>query len=97
MTYVKTNIAGEKGGVGGVGFLTVGADASELNAHTYVYQPEKDLQGFTIEALPSADQYEPKADQRPTLDELMVGKVRSTCQPHLTCLCKAGGEGKSGG
>ena len=27
----------------------VGGDMSELNAHTYVYQPDKSLQGFTIE------------------------------------------------
>ena len=65
---------------------------SELNAHTYVYQPDKSLQGFTIEvkfssketsnndvsfqALPEADHYEPKQPPLPTLDELMIGKVR---------------------
>jgi len=66
---------GEKGGGGTAGFLSVGGDMSELNAHTYVYQPEKSLQGFTIEALPDADHYEPKQPPLPTLDELMVGKV----------------------
>ena len=29
--------------------IFVGGDMSELNAHTYVYQPDKSLQGFTIE------------------------------------------------
>ena len=29
--------------------VSSGGDMSELNAHTYVYQPEKSLQGFTIE------------------------------------------------
>merc|ERR1711970_1651356 len=67
---------GEKGGGGGTtGFLSVGGDMSELNAHTYVYQPDKSLQGFTIEALPEADHYEPKQPPLPTLDELMLGKV----------------------
>merc|ERR1712088_760681 len=67
---------GEKGGGGGnTGFLSVGGDMSELNAHTYVYQPDKSLQGFTIEALPEADHYEPKQPPLPTLDELMIGKV----------------------
>jgi len=62
-------------GGGGGAFLNVGPDMSELNAHTYVYQPEKSLQGFTIEALPDAMNYERKAVALPTLDELMLGKV----------------------
>merc|ERR1719402_1178502 len=48
---------------------------SELNAHTYVYNPDKSLQGFTLEALPDAEHYARDAEALPTLDELMVGKV----------------------
>jgi len=70
-----TDNAGYDGEKGGGGFLNVGNDMSDINAHTYVYQPEKSLQGFTIEALPAADNYEPKAGALPTLDELILGKV----------------------
>lgn len=65
----------EKSGGGG-GFL--GVDNSEINSHTYVYNPDKSLRKMTIEALPSAENYQDLnnvAEYRPTLDELMLGKV----------------------
>ena len=66
----------EKSGGGGGGFL--GVDNSEINSHTYVYNPDKSLRKMTIEALPSAENYQDLnnvAEYRPTLDELMLGKV----------------------
>jgi len=65
----------EKSGGGG-GFL--GVDNSEINSHTYVYNPDKSLRKMTIEALPSAENYQDLnnvAEYRPTLDELMLGKI----------------------
>lgn len=66
----------EKTGGGG-GFLSPG-DNSEVNSHTYVYEPDKSLRKMTIEALPTAENYQDLkniAEYRPTLDELMLGKV----------------------
>lgn len=37
------------------GFLDV--DMSDVNAHTYVYQPNLSLRRMTIEALPSEENY----------------------------------------
>ena len=65
----------EKPGGGG-GLLSV--DNSEINSHTYVYEPNKSLRKMTIEALPTADNYQDLkniAEYRPTLDELIAGKV----------------------
>merc|ERR1739842_80323 len=55
------------------GFLEV--DTSDVNAHTYVYQPELSLRRMTIEALPSEEGYlqniKDMHEYRPNLDELM--------------------------
>ena len=41
---------------GGGGLLA--PDNSALNSHTYVYEPDKSLRKMTIEALPTADNYQ---------------------------------------
>ena len=67
---------GDKPSGAGGGLLAV--DNSEVNSHTYVYEPDKSLRKMTIEALPSAENYQDLnniAEYRPTLDELMLGKV----------------------
>ena len=51
---------------------------ADLNSHTYVYEPEDyaDLHQLTVDALPTEDAYQPSKDvQRPTLDEILEGKV----------------------
>eukprot|EP00092_Neocalanus_flemingeri_P010472 GFUD01011283.1.p1 GENE.GFUD01011283.1~~GFUD01011283.1.p1 ORF type:complete len:1082 (+),score=181.23 GFUD01011283.1:264-3509(+) len=73
---VNAGFENEKTGGGGGGFLSV--DNSEVNSHTYVYEPDKSLRKMTIEALPTAENYQDLkniAEYRPTLDELMLGKV----------------------
>ena len=63
----------DKAGSSG-GFL--GVDNSEINSHTYVYDAQKSFTKMTIEALPNPDNYEDQSnDYRPTLDELMLGKI----------------------
>jgi len=72
---VNAGFENEKPGGGG-GLLSV--DNSEINSHTYVYEPNKSLRKMTIEALPTADNYQDLkniAEYRPTLDELIAGKV----------------------
>ena len=61
----------DKAGSSG-GFL--GVDNSEINSHTYVYDAQKSFTKMTIEALPNPDNYE-DLNYRPTLDELMLGKI----------------------
>jgi len=74
---VNAGFENEKsGGGGGGGFLSV--DNSEVNSHTYVYEPNKSLRKMTIEALPTAENYQDLKninEYRPTLDELMLGEV----------------------
>ena len=51
---------------------------SELNSHTYVYEPEDyaDIHQLSVDALPTEGAYQPSTDaQRPTLDEILEGKV----------------------
>jgi len=72
---VNAGFEDEKTGGGG-GLLSV--DNSEVNSHTYVYEPDKSLRKMTIEALPTSENYQDLkniAEYRPTLDELMLGKV----------------------
>jgi len=68
----------EKGAVGGSNFLSVGGDNSEMNAHTYVYDANKSLRKLTMEVLPNKDLYkgmDMNSENRPTIDELLVGKM----------------------
>ncbi|XP_059080861.1 bumetanide-sensitive sodium-(potassium)-chloride cotransporter-like isoform X2 [Tigriopus californicus] len=58
------------------GFLAV--DNSELNAHTYVYDANKELKNMTVEALPDEGNYRDimsMGDHRPTIEELKAGQV----------------------
>lgn len=54
---VNTGFEDEKSGGGGGGGL-LAPDNSALNSHTYVYEPDKSLRKMTIEALPTADNYQ---------------------------------------
>ena len=45
------------GGGGGSGGL-LAVDNSDVNSHTYVYEPDKSLRKMTIEALPSPENYQ---------------------------------------
>jgi len=68
----------EKGGSGAPNLLSVGAANSEMNAHTYVYDANKSLRKMTMEVLPNQDLYkglDMHSEDRPTIDELMVGKM----------------------
>ena len=51
---VNTGFEDEKSGGGGL----LAPDNSALNSHTYVYEPDKSLRKMTIEALPTADNYQ---------------------------------------
>ena len=58
-------------------FLDV--DTNDLNAHTYVYEPNMSLRRMTIEALPSEENYRQNIKDlqdlhRPNLNELMEGR-----------------------
>lgn len=67
-------------GKGGGNFLSVGGDHSEVNSHTYVYDANKSLRKMTMEVLPREDLYQgfgENVDSRPTLDELMLGKMEA--------------------
>jgi len=58
--------------------LSVGGNNSEMNAHTYVYDANKSLRKMTMEVLPNQDLYkglDMYSEDRPTIDELMVGKL----------------------
>ena len=50
---VNTGFEDEKSGGG-----LRAPDNSTLNSHTYVYEPDKSLRKMTIEALPTADNYQ---------------------------------------
>ena len=66
----------EKSGGGGGGFL--GVDNSEVNSHTYVYDPDKSLRKMIVDTLPNPENYQDLnniAEYRPTLDELMLDKM----------------------
>ena len=52
---VNTGFEDEKSGGGG-GLMA--PDHSAINSHTYVYEPDKSLRKMTIEALPTADNYQ---------------------------------------
>ena len=49
----NTGFEDEKSGGG-----LLGVDNSALNSHTYVYEPDKSLRKMTIEALPTAENYQ---------------------------------------
>ena len=65
-------------------FLEV--DASDANAHTYVYNPNMSFTRMTMEALPSEEGYLKKdggeipEGYRPNLDELMQGRRKQAAQ-----------------
>ena len=65
----------EKSGGGG-GYL--GVDNSDVNSHTYVYDPDKSLRKMIVDTLPNSENYQDLnniAENRPTLDELMLDKM----------------------
>ena len=74
---VNTGYENEKsrgGGGGGGGYL--GVDNSEVNSHTYVYDPDKSLRKMIVDQLPNPDNYQDLSNiARPTLDELMLDKM----------------------
>jgi len=52
-------------------------ETNDVNAHTYVYEPNLSLRRMTIEALPTEENYQNIKDKdlyRPNLDELMEGR-----------------------
>ena len=68
------NEKSKAGGGGGGGFL--GVDNSEVNSHTYVYDPDKSLRKMIVDQLPNPDNYQDLSNiARPTLDELMLDKM----------------------
>ena len=75
---VNTGFEDERSKSGGGGGL-LAVDNSEVNSHTYVYEPDKSLRKMTIEALPSPENYQDLnniAEYRPTLDELITGNLQ---------------------
>ena len=72
---VNTGYENEKSrGGGGGGYL--GVDNSEVNSHTYVYDPDKSLRKMIVDQLPNPDNYQDLSNiARPTLDELMLDKM----------------------
>jgi len=67
-------------GEGGGGFLSVEAP-SAAGGHTYVYDSNMSLRRLTLDALPAEENYRKLSkihvDQRPTMEELMIGEKMS--------------------
>ena len=63
-------------GGGGAGGGYLGVDNSDVNSHTYVYDPDKSLRKMIVDQLPNPDNYQDLSNiARPTLDELMLDKM----------------------
>merc|ERR1712168_200867 len=71
--FVKDEQSGSKLG----NSLAVNNFANQ-NMHTYIHEPNQSLSKYTIEALPTAENYRKLSrmyiDQRPTVEELMAGE-----------------------
>ena len=95
---VNTGFEDEKSGGGG-GLLA--PDNSAINSHTYVYEPDKSLRKMTIEALPTADNYQVLTPPSLQMPDIICAGPEQCCglpaHPGRADAGPGGAQGEGGG